>query len=407
MSSNGNIKTLHEAGVLLIDCEHKTPISQPSGYPYVTIPQIVNGRIDLTDVRYISQEDFVTWTKKANPQANDIILSRRCNPGETAYVPPNLECAVGQNLVLLRSDGETIYPPFLRWLVRGPEWWSQIKKFLNTGAVFDSLKCADVPNFELSIPPLPTQHRIAEILSALDDKIELNRQTNATLEAIAQTIFKEWFVNFNFPGATGEMVESELGMIPKGWRVGRLGDIVDVKGGSTPSTKEAKFWNGDYHWATPKDLANLLSPVLLNTERKITKEGVAQISSGILPKGTLLLSSRAPIGYLAITNIPIAINQGFIAINAMEMSTLFMLHWLKENMEKVVCRANGSTFLEISKTNFKSIDIIIPDLNVVRIFDENVNPIFENVMMFEKQTTTLAAIRDALLPKLMSGEIEV
>lgn len=133
------------------------------------------------------------------------MLSRRCNPGETAFVPPDLEFALGQNLVLLRSDGKKLYPPFLRWIVRGPEWWEQIQKYLNAGAVFDSLKCADIPNFELSIPDLPTQTCIAAILSALDDKIELNRQTNATLEAIAQAIFKEWFVDFRFPGATGEM----------------------------------------------------------------------------------------------------------------------------------------------------------------------------------------------------------
>ena len=186
-----------------------------------------------------------------------------------------------------------------------------------------------------------------------------------------------------------------------------MGDVIEIKGGTTPSTKEEKYWNGEYHWATPKDLSNLSSPILLDTERKVTKEGVSQIGSGILPKGTLLLSSRAPIGYLAISNVPISINQGFIAINAKELSNLFMLHWLKENMETIISRANGSTFLEISKTSFKEIELVIPDAQTTNRFEEIVSPIFEQIKNNEQQTATLAAVRDALLPKLMSGEIGV
>ncbi|MEK5764559.1 restriction endonuclease subunit S, partial [Acinetobacter junii] len=110
--------------------------------------------IRLDGARLISEEDFILWTKKAKPKMNDVILSRRCNPGESAYVPESLEIALGQNLVLLRSDGSVIYPPFLRWLVQGNEWWEQVNKFLNVGAVFNSLKCKDIPNFKLTIPSL-------------------------------------------------------------------------------------------------------------------------------------------------------------------------------------------------------------------------------------------------------------
>lgn len=137
------------------------------------------------------------WTRKALPQAWDAVLSRRCNPGETAFIPAGFECALGQNLVLLRSDGQRIYPPFLRWLLRSPAWWEQVRHFINVGAVFESLKCADIPNFRLPIPPLRDQERIAEILGALDDKIELNRRMNETLEGMAQAIFQSWFVDFN------------------------------------------------------------------------------------------------------------------------------------------------------------------------------------------------------------------
>ncbi|MFM8394258.1 MAG: restriction endonuclease subunit S, partial [Acidobacteriota bacterium] len=188
--------TLQQAGVSLIDCDHRTPPAAETGYPYIAIPQLKQGRLDLGSVRKISLEHYLDWTRKAKPQPYDVVLSRRCNPGETAYIPPGLTCALGQNLVLLRADGAKIYPPFLRWLVRGPHWWNQIGKYINVGAVFDSLKCADIPNIEVPIPSLTEQRAIARILGDLDDKIELNRQINQTLEQIAQAIFKSWFVDF-------------------------------------------------------------------------------------------------------------------------------------------------------------------------------------------------------------------
>src|SRR6266496_1435993 len=197
MASKWPTLSLREASVELIDCDHRTPPASEDGYPYIAIPQLRGGRIDLSDVRHIKREDFVEWTRKAKPTANDVILSRRCNPGETATVPPDLEFALGQNLVLLRADGTEVYPPFLRWLVLGPEWCEQIGKFLNVGAVFDSLRCADVPNFQLRIPPLAEQRAIAHILDTLDDKIELNKRMNETLDAMARALFKSWFVDFD------------------------------------------------------------------------------------------------------------------------------------------------------------------------------------------------------------------
>ena len=229
--------SLRDAGVSLIDCDHRTPPAANSGYPYVAIPQLKEGRLSLADVRRISPEHFADWTRKAKPQEHDVILSRRCNPGKTAHVPAGLDCALGQNLVLLRSDGTKVFPPFLRWLVQSPHWWEQVNTFINVGAVFDSLKCADIPNFKLPLPPFAEQKAIAAVLGALDDKIELNRRMNATLEAMARALFQSWFVDFDpvrakldgrqptgldpataalFPN---EFEDSELGPIPKGWQV--------------------------------------------------------------------------------------------------------------------------------------------------------------------------------------------
>ncbi len=323
--------TLREAGVSLIDCDHRTPPPSDKGYPYIAIPQLKQGRLDLSDVRRITRGHFVDWTRKANPQADDVILSRRCNPGETAVVPEGLECALGQNLVLLRSDSAKMFPPFLRWLVRGEKWWEQIEKFMNVGAIFSSLRCADIPNFQLRIPPLPEQRAIAAVLGALDDKIELNRRMNETLEALAQSLFKSWFV------------DATQAALPKGWRESTIGEEVRVVGGSTPSTTKPEFWEGGtHHWATPKNLSNLRSPVLLETERRITDAGLQEISSGLLPVGTVLLSSRAPIGYLVISEVPVAVNQGFIALVCdKSLPNYFVRLWLKNNMEAIEGRATA------------------------------------------------------------------
>lgn len=199
---------------------------------------------------------------------------------------------------------------------------------------------------------LEEQRAIAHILGILDDKIELNRKQNETLEAMARALFKAWFVDFEPVRAKMEgrwqrgqsllglpahlydlfpdrLVESELGKIPQGWRYSRIGEEVSVCGGSTPSTKEPEFWEGGQHnWATPKDLSTLKFPVLLATGRKITDAGLEKISSGLLPSGTVLLSSRAPVGYLAIAEVPTAINQGFIAMKCDgALPNVFILYW--------------------------------------------------------------------------------
>ena len=426
MASEWRTLSLREAKVELIDCDHRTPPPATEGYPYVAIPQLRNGRINFSDARRITEAHFIDWTRKAKPIENDVILSRRCNPGETAFVPPDVKFALGQNLVMLRADGTEVYPPFLRWLVRGPEWWEQIGKFLNVGAVFDSLRCADVPKFQLLVPPLAEQRAIAHILGTLDDKIELNRKRNETLEAMARALFQSWFVDFDpvrakaegrDPGLPADIAAlfpdsfepSELGPIPKGWTVERIGNLAEVIGGSTPSMKEPGFWAPEDHaWATPKDLSNLQSPVLLTTERKISDSGLEKIGSGLLPVGTILMSSRAPIGYLAIAEIPVAINQGFIAMKPKDsVSNLFLLYWAEVAQEVIKSRANGSTFLEISKSNFREIDVVRPDASVMEQFDKYVRPWYERIVLNERSSATLATTRDNLLPKLISGELRV
>lgn len=282
---------------------------------------------------------------------------------------------------------------------------------------FPQITFDEIRHLEISLPSFAEQREIAAILSSLDDKIELNRCMNHTLEQLAQTLFQQWFVAFDFPDAQeqpyrssgGELVESELGDIPQGWRVGKTQDAFSTVGGGTPSTSNPDFWeNGGIPWTTPKDLTGVAAPVMLDTERRITKIGLAKISSGLLPTGTLLLSSRAPIGYLAITQLPVAINQGYIALNAKGyVGNLYMLFWLKQNMDVVKGRANGTTFQEISKGSFRDIYMILPDAATANRFDQIAQQLFARIVANETQSRTLTTLRDTLLPQLLSGRLTV
>lgn len=292
------------------------------------------------------------------------------------------------------------------------------------------------------------QRAIAHILGSLDDKIELNRRMNETLEAMAQALFKSWFVDFdpvidNALAAGNEIPEElkeradirealgdarkpvpeeiqnlfpsefehteEMGWIPKGWKVSTVGEEVEIVGGGTPSTKDESYWTlGMHAFCTPKDMSTLPTKVLLNTERLLTDKGVAKVSSGQLPSGTVLMSSRAPIGYLAIADVPVTVNQGIIAMLKQErFSEVFLLCWASCNMDKIMARANGSTFLEISKKNFRPIPFLLPDDDIRKAFNRQTDTITKRLISCTRNMKELSAIRDTILPQLLSGEIRV
>jgi len=243
---------------------------------------------------------------------------------------------------------------------------------------------------------------------------------------MAKALFKSWFVDFDpvrakvegrptgLPAEISDLFpdsfeDSELGEIPSGWRVAPVGDFVECVGGSTPSTNEPEYWDGgEYFWATPKDLSSLSEPFLLDTAKKITADGVQRISSGILPVGTVLISSRAPVGYVAAACVPVSINQGFIALKSNGlMSSAYLLNWCLSNVQQFKDRASGTTFAEISKAAFRPIPLLVPSEQVARSFSDKAQALYERVVSNMRQSTLLAATRDALLPKLISGEIRI
>ena len=313
---------------------------------------------------------------------------------------------------------------YVYWILRTPQYRNYSRAHA-TGTTNLGLPREDFLAF--SIPEkTPIRSQIVEILTALDNKIELNRRMNETLEAMARALFHSWFVKFEPVRAKAEgrdpglpqsfadlfpahLVHSELGEIPENWEVSQIGKEVDAVGGATPSTKESAYWDGgNFHWVTPKDLSKLSSPALLETERKITDAGVGKISSGLLPVGTVLLSSRAPIGYLAISEVPIAVNQGFIAmVCEKRLPNVYVLFWCYENLDYIKTISGGSTFPEISKRAFRPIPVTVPRENVQAAYEAVVRPLYERIVSNTKESVLLIQTRDLLLPRLTSGDIRL
>ena len=203
--------------------------------------------------------------------------------------------------------------------------------------------------------------------------------------------------------------DEEMGWIPDGWEVSSIGEEMESVGGGTPSTKNPEYWDGGEHsFCTPKDMSRLDSMVLLNTERHLTDAGVGKINSGILPVRTLLMSSRAPIGYLAISDIPVSVNQGIIAmLPSDKYGPLYLRCWADFNMGRIEDRANGSTFQEISKKNFRPIEKLVPSDLLLAAFNSEADAIYLRCVRACKDISTLTKLRDTLLPKLLSGELRI
>jgi type I restriction enzyme S subunit len=381
--------------------------------------------IDFSGVERFHTDLLPQLRSKLAKPGDAVITTKGNSTGRTAFVLKSMPPFVySPHLSYWRShDRARIDGRFLHYWSKGPEFLEQLAGMKASTDMAPYLSLVDQKRLHIALPPIPEQRAIAQILGTLDDKIELNWRMNETLEAMAWAIFKSWFVDFDPVRAKAEgrqpsgmdaalfpnsFQDSPLGKIPKGWKVAAIGDVVRAVGGSTPSTQEPDFWDGDINFATPKDLASLTSPVLLSTERRITDKGLQCISSGLLPKGTLLLSSRAPIGYLAVTEIPVTVNQGFIAMVCdRDLPNYYVLYWARENLDTIIANANGTTFLEISKQNFRPIKVIVPSPLILEAFVRLAEPLHKRVVANLKESKSLATIRDALLPKLLSGEIRV
>jgi len=278
------------------------------------------------------------------------------------------------------------------------------------GAAQQNLNQDLIRNFSIETPPLPIQRRIAGILSAYDDLIENSQRRIKILESMARALYREWFVHFRFPGHEKHpRVASPLGEIPQGWEVKTVADAFVICGGGTPSRKEDGFWEGGtIQWYSPSDLTGAGTMFMDDSGDHITERGLTQSSARMFPARSVMLTSRATIGAIAINTQPACTNQGFITCLPNERVPLyFLFHWLTENVPTFQRMASGATFKEISRGVFKTIEFLQPPGEVVERFEAMVTPMSEKVLVLQRQVQNLRRTRDLLLPRLLSGQIDV
>lgn len=407
----------------------KTTDFVSAGIPFITAADIGDSRVDTSNCKFITAE-LASILRKGFARAGDVLLTHKGTIGRTAIVP-----ALSVPFLVLTpqvtyyrvTDEAQLDRRFLKYYFDSRLFQDVLHAWSNSGSTRAYLGITSQLDLPVWVPEIGEQRAISRVLGALDDKIDLNRELNRTLEETAQALFRSWFVDFDPVvamadgrkpfGMSDEVAalfpshfeKSDLGPIPEGWMVSTIGKEVEVVGGSTPSTTEPRYWEpGEYCWATPKDLAGLREPVLLSTEHRVSSAGLHRIGSGLLPRGTVLLSSRAPIGYLAVAEVPTAVNQGFIAMMCTgRLSNRFILRWTEANMDEVTSRAGGTTFAEISKSGFRPIPIVVPSARIHTAWNRLADPLHQAIVANVKESRTLAALRDLLLPRLLSGEIRV
>lgn len=310
-------------------------------------------------------------------------------------------------LMVLRAH-EDVDPQYLYQILRSNDTLTQLQMLAESrSGTFPQITYSELSNIMVNLPSQKAQKNIVSILSSLDRKIELNNKINADLEEMAQAIFKNWFVDFE-PFKDGKFVDSELGMIPEGWKVGRLDEIADIVGGSTPSKAKPEYYTQKgIAWLTPKDLSNHPAVYTSRGEIDITEEGYNSTSTKLMPKGTILFTSRAPIGYISIAQNDICTNQGFKSLVPKKAGTCFLYCFLKYVTPVIENKSTGSTFKEASGSLMKSLQVIMPEQKVFEDFETIVSPLFARIESLEKENSRLSTLRDTLLPRLMSGELEV
>ena len=346
-----------------------------------------SGRFISRGERNITEQGLKSCSTQLMP-AHTVLFSSRAPIGYIAIAEQ--EVCTNQGFKSVVPDEKTDYM-FLYYLLK---YNKEKIENLGSGTTFKEVSGSTMRGIEVRVPEtIEEQQRIASVLSALDDKIEKNTEVNENLEQQAQAYFQELFIDNADPA----------------WTLGTVSDLGAVVGGSTPSKAKPEYYTEDgIAWITPKDLSINKAKFVSHGENDITKLGLKNSSASIMPEGTVLFSSRAPIGYIAIASGEVTTNQGFKSVVPKpEIGTAYVYYFLKHNLPVIEGMASGSTFKEVSGSTMKNVPAVIPDTETLACFNSFCAPIFAQQRILEEQNQSLTALRDSLLPKLMSGEIDV
>jgi type I restriction enzyme S subunit len=393
-----------------------------TGIPFLRSQNVVPFGVSLEDVKYISPQ-FHAKLKKSALKPGDVVIVRTGKPGACCVIPNTLPVANCSDLVIVRP-GRRLDARYICYYINSAAAHHVASHLV--GAVQQHFNVGAARSLRLDLPSLEEQKRIAHILGTLDDKIELNRRMNATLEAMARALFQSWFVDFDpvrakaagqsptgmdpatadlFPS---EFEDSELGKIPKGWVVKPLSAVCKLISGGTPKRSEDTFWGGNIPWYSIQDAPSFGMPWVYFTKEHITARGLDESAANLVPTGCTIISARGTVGKLAMAGREMAFNQScYGLLPAHGQSFRYNNLLMNEAVLTLQQRTHGSVFDTITRQTFDGILVVAPPEAVVEKLDKAVKPIFDLQLAQLKEAHTLAALRDALLPELLSGAIRV
>ena len=392
----------------VVDYRGKTPAKlgadwATSGYRVFSAKNIKTGHIVQTDsIRYVDEDLYRKWMKD-EVERGDIIITSEAPLGEVYYWDRDEKIVLGQRLFGLKIN-KVCYSKYLYYYMTTVQFQSELRNRA-TGTTVVGLRQPELLKCTVSLPPLDEQRKIAGILGALDDKIELNRRINANLEEQAQALFKSWFVDFE-PFKDGPFVDSELGKIPKGWRVVELQTLVTIKRGGSPRPIQNFLSDSGYNWLKISDATSEQSPYIYDIKEHIKESGFNK--TVYIKSGELVLSNSATPGIPKILGVDSCIHDGWLYFPKSSLSNEFLYLLFKENRKKFLSQGNGSVFLNLKTDILKSFKIIVPNnLDELKKFNIILHNLFQEIKYKTEEIRILSTLRDTLLPKLMKGEIKV
>ena len=379
------------------------------GVPFYRSKEIIersNGQV-ISEPLFISQEKYDEIKRNFGvPQPGDMLLTSVGTIGVPYIVEEDDYFYFKDgNLTWFCKFNNRLTSRYLYYWVRSAEGQGVLNN-TTIGSSQKALTIASLKGLGIPCPPVDVQGRIVEILYSYDALIENNQKQIKLLEEAAQRLYKAWFVDLRFPGHETTTITDG---IPRGWEDKVIEDLCDSIGGGTPSTKNDEYYrDGHIKWVTPTDITRKNGLILLDTEKKITEEGLQHSSAKMVPPYTILMTSRASVGFFGLCEHEVCTNQGFIScIPYKENTRYYLLYNLMNRVDEIRAKASGSTFLEISKKNFRGLRIVLPTDSVLDAFTKLIFPMVRQMETLTKSIATLQEARDRLLPKLMNGEIEV
>lgn len=388
----------------IVDCPHSTAPDEGKGYPLIRTPNVGKGRLDLNGVHRVSESVYKQRIQRGAPRANDLIFAREAPAGNVALVQENQTVCLGQRTVLIRPNVQKVNPQYLVYYLLSPKPQHELLGTAN-GATVAHVNLPAIRNLKIELPEKSVQDKIGTILVTYDDLIENNQKQIKLLEEAAQRLYKEWFVDLRFPGHENTKI---VDGVPEGWQYEKLGDLVKTTSGGTPSRRKSEYYvNGNIRWIKTKELNDRF---IFETEEHITEDAVKNSSAKVLPEGALIVAMYgATIGKIGITAAEMACNQAccaFISFDDM-ISKEYLYCWLMDNREYLVSQGKGAAQSNLSQEMIRNFSLLCPDKKVIKNFTEIVTTMLENKRVLENKILMLSKARDDLLPKLMSGEVEV